>query len=503
MRKILISEIKPIALASGCTLGVLILMFCVFAILLASSVKAAGIQSAGSSGGMRNDFSTSDSIYLRIDAGTCLPIQSAKLYIVENKDVWADGDELTDIRSEGAQEITLGTSQKLIKIWNSPQSGEYDLILDCYKDYGSYDVGDPIDGDKNIGFNVTLVAGAAIASIGEKIIADHSWQYDSEAIDLVNEMLQINLSAKGENIKLTNITVQASGTGNDAEIDKIEIYVDKNNNGEVDTDEEMIGDSQPAYLVDNGETNIPLDYLLTKDTSENILVAYTMKQTTTSGEFSLRVNSIYGTGENSGEQVQFKFDLPEGKFLDSKTKTVLPEKTCLGTLSLQLEPNPADKGSAVIAKITGLSGCQNKAVVLMTSPCGSSTKEEAASCTLEGGSCEMNFTALTSKAYNACIDKDGDGDMGDLGEYASQDLEVVESKIEEKAENETEKANISEELNISIEGEITPITGGVISEFGKKLSGTGSFFILLEVTLLLILFVLVMIMFRLKNLKVE
>lgn len=476
---------------------ILILMFCVFAILLASPVKA-GIQSAGSSGGYRNDFSTSDSIYLKIDAATCSPIQSVKLYITENKDIWEDGDELLDIRSEGAQEITLGPSQKLIKIWDSPQPGEYDIILDCYKDYGSYDVGDPIDGDKNIGFNVTLVAGTATASAGEKIIAAHSWQYDSEALDLVNEMLQIKLLAKGENVKLTNITVQASGTGNDAEIDKTEIYVDKNNNGEVDEDEEMIGDSQPAYIIDNGEVDIPLDYTLTKDTSENILVTYTMKQTTPSGEYSLRVKSIYGAGENSGEQIQFKLELPEGQFLDSKTKTVLPEKTCLGTLSLKLEPNPADKGSVVTAKITGLSGCQSKEVVLLTNPCDSSAKEKAASCILDGGSCEMNFISSTSKTYNACTDKNGDGDNSDIGEYAYQALEVAELKAEETVKNKTEEAKISEELNLSAEKETAPITGGAISELGKKLSETGSLFILIEITLLLILFVLVMILFKLR-----
>ncbi len=465
----------------------LILMIAV----LATSFVSADIQS------IKDNYLATEKVYVRSTSHLCInrPKEAnVSLYIVENRDEWFGGDVLEDVRGE--PQLIRNSQFASEMIWDSSESGFYDIIVDCVENE-AYDTLEPTDSLDKVGFAVEMVTGTSKASIGSKDVGDHFWMYDPEAIDLINEMLQISLLAKGEDIELTNMTVQAIGSGNDAELEKIEIYVDENNNGKVDEDEFLIGFSQPAYSDDNGLVTVELEYFLTKDLEENLLVVYTMKDTIEEGEFSLKVESIYGVGEGSGELIKFS-----GLPMTSGVKTVLPKKTCLGTLNLELEPIIAAKGDRVIARITGLSGCLNKTISLKTNPCGSSIKEEAGSCKVEEEGCEITFKAVKSQTYHACIDKNNDGDSVDLGEYAFTDLIV--SELTQEEEGIPEETNVTEEVNMAGEEteevgeELAGITGEVIEEFRQTLSETSSFFILLEVTLLLILFVLVMIMFRLK-----
>lgn len=464
----------------------------IITIFMLSSVQAA-IES------IKDNYQTTEAVSVK---STATPLcnnlpntANVTLYIVENKDVWNNGDSLTEVR-EQTQEIPNSQFPSKI-IWNSPKAGFYDIIVDCDSDSKYYN--EPIDSFTGIGFTVIAIPGTGKAAIGEKNIVDHSWMYDSEEPDLANEMLQLSLTALGEDIKLENITIQASGNGDDREIDKLEIYIDENNNGKADENEVIIGDSQPAYIDNNGMTTIILDYILTNAVSQDILIVYQMKQTTPIGEYSLSVNSIYGTGESSGNLINNFAGLP----INSGTKKVLPEKTCLGTITLELTPNPVIEGSAVKAKISGLTGCVNKTVVLKTNPCGSVIQEKIDSCTLTNESCDITFTALTSQTYHACVNKNEDNDMIDFGEYSFVDL-IVNPKpkpVVNITSNIT--ANITEEgVNITEEQENVSgvgITGGIIENIREKLSSAGSLLLILEATLLLIFIVLVVIAFRLKR----
>lgn len=453
--------------------------------------------SAGSSGAEKNTFTTLEDVYVKSNP-ICEPATEVDLYIVKNNDNWTAGESFEDVRN-ASQNITLKNSIiPLTKIWSKPKGGDYDIVIDCNKN-GVYDEFiDKIDNFYNIGFKVTSVAGTGKAELGKKSIGNHSWQYDPESPSLANEMIQLSLLASGEDIELENITIRASGTGNDTEIDTLEIYIDENNNSKLDEEETMIGDIQPAYTEDNSVTSIPLDYFLTKDLVENILVVYTLKETTAKGEFSLKVESIYGLGTDSNKVIKLS-----GLPLNSGTKTILPQKTCLGSLTLQLEPTPAPKNSKVTAKMNNLTGCQNKTISLRTSPCGSSLIKEIRSCSPKNEGCEVSFNASASETYHACIDKNSDSDFIDFGEYAFTDLVIATEEVieEEKAkENITaEEVNITEE--IKEEKNITEeISGNVIKGLEEKLLGAdGGFLILLEVTLLLILFVLIMILFKLKK----
>jgi len=469
-----------------------------FMVIILSSFVIADIQS------IKNEYLTTDSVLVKNTARLCsnAPLDAnVSLYIVENQDVWTEGDPLVDVREE-PQKIPNSQFFK-IEIWEKPKAGFYDIIIDCIENE-EYDLLEPADSISDVGFTVTAVTGTGKAERGSNDVGDHFWMYDSEDPDLLNEMLQLNLVAEGEDIELENITIQAQGAGDDNEIDILGIYVDENNNGKADEDETVIGDFMPAYTEDNGVVIIPLYYTLIGE--KNILIVYLMKETTVEGEFGLKVSSIYGTGLSSGEMIKFS-----GLPITSGTKTVLPEKTCLGSLTLELDPSPAERGAKVTARVSGISGCQDKNISLRVNPCGSSIQEEVGFCVSGTEGCEIKFTALLSETYHACIDKNEDGDRIDAGEYAFEDLIVVEPEKKEKT-------NVTEEANVTVEGEVieegeedageeeevgegetAPVTGGVISELGEKIASTNSFFILLEITLLLILFVMIMILFKMRG----
>ncbi len=451
--------------------------------VFAAAFVSASIESS------KNSYLTTEEVYVRSTATLCnnLPTdENVSLYIVENRDEWSGGEFLDEVRDEVEEVPNAQFSPR--KIWDAPKAGFYDIIVDCTGNE-EYDSLEPIDGLFNVGFEVMAVTGGGSAKKGSKDAGDSVWMYDPEDPDLVNEILQLALLAADEDIILENITIQASGTADDTEIE-VEVFADENNDGKAEEDEIIISDTE-LFPEDDGLLVMDLDYVLTRDQTENILIVYRMDEDMEEGDFSLRVDSLYGFGENSDALIKFS-----GLPLNSGTKTILPPKTCVGELNLDLDPNPVPEESEVLATMDGLTNCKNKTIVLRENPCGSSIQEDIDSCVIAEGAegCEISFLPSASKTYHACMDKNEDEDMIDFGEYDFEDL-VITGKMPET--NLTE-VNLTE-TNVSEDNfTLAPITGGAIDEFREQLSEAGSFFILLEITLLLILFVLIMIMFRLK-----
>jgi hypothetical protein len=441
----------------------------------------------------KNTFDSLDDVYVR-SGKLCQPAETVDLYIVENNDNWEEGDELEDVRGAPEPIVLINNAIPLTRIWENPDGGDYDIVIDCEQD-GEYNFGDEVDDFEEAGLEVVSVAGEGIAEKGSNDPEDHQWRYDPEEIDLENEMMQIRLGAEGEDIELINITISASGNGDDTEINALEIYVDENNNGRLDDTEILIGDSQPAFEDNNGETTVDLDYFLENGVEESLLIVYVMNQDIEEGEFILTIESLMGIGGDSDSTIEFS-----GFPLESGIKTVLPEKTCLGELTLTLNPNPVEPDSIVRAQASGLENCDSFEVSLRTNPCGSSVPQEVGTCEIEDGECTVSFSPETERTYHLCVDKNEDGDAVDFGEFSFQDLMIEEEQEEEEeTDNQTmteEDEDMEEEDEEEKENNDTGPTGAVGGL--QELSETSSFFILLEVTLLLILFVLVMILFRLK-----
>ncbi len=470
---------------------------CLISFMLALSIVAAQATnpwSASQTGAEKNTFTSLDDVYVKSNV-LCEPAEEVDVYIVESNDGWEDGDNLDDVRGLPEPVVLVNSKIPLTKLWEVPVSGEYDIVVDCNRNEEYDEFIDDIDSFSGVGFSVESVAGVGKAKKGSEDVGNHVWRYDPEEIDFTNEMLQIALTAEGEDIELFNLTLVAFGNGDDSQVSAVEVYVDENNNGRLDDTEILIGDVQPGFEDDNGMTLVELDYFLINKETENILIVYILDETVLEGEFSLIVKSIEGVGSDSDSPIKFS-----GVPITSGKKQVLPEKTCLGELTLELKPNPVDPDGKVIATFSGLEGCDGMEVALRTNPCGSTSPRFIDSCVLENDSCKVSFKATSSLTYYACVDKSEDGDSVDFGEFAFEDLEISLPEGKEIEENiEEDEEEIEENIE---EGTLEEITGKV-TEVGEEISETSSFFILLEVTLLLILFVLVMILFRLKPVVVQ
>lgn len=419
-----------------------------------------------------------------------------ELYIVENKEIWSEGDAIEEVREETLLVPNSKFSSK--KIWENAKTGNFDLIIDCNNNKKYNPSTDIVF---NTGFSIVAKKGTGRVFDGDKKIGDFTWYYDSEELDLVNEIVQFILSAEDEDIQLKNLSIEFDFNKN-LIVKNIEIYVDKNNNAKVDKVDVKIG-TKEGIINNKTEVNFDLDYLLNKDVKENFLVVLNMKEETLTEKYSLKIVSVSGEGVSSNKIIKF-FGLP----FQSSTMEVLDKKTCLGSLTLELNPNPVDKGKPVTAKLSNLNGCNNKKITLQKNACYSPIKQEVGFCILENNICEVNLTASENQKYYACIDKNNDQDYIDIGEFVSVDL-VINQEVQTKGElNKSDTKETSEDTLEEITGSviskseenIEDATGIETSAEGRvSLSESDAFLVLLEVTLLLILFVLVLILFKLRS----
>jgi len=436
----------------------------------------------------KTTYTVSETVSIRNTERLCYSVDTSSnvtLYVVASQESWSDEDPLTDVRG-ASSEILNSQFSTYKKIWGTPTKGSYDIVIDCNDD-GNYNVNEPVFNQEGSLFEVSSIPGKGNVTLGVENPGNHSWQYNGESTNSVVAMLQLTLNANYERIILDNMTIKSSGSGDEKDVSEVQVYVDANNNGVIDSDEVKIGSTQ--YSVDNEALVVPLEYTL-EDSSTDIIIAYLMKQDAKEGEFALSVESILGTGEDSQKIITFT-----GTPISSNILAVLPENKCTGDITLELSPNPATSSAEITATVSGLSGCENKTITLLGTPCDSAIKEEIGSCVFKGEDCEFNFTAPSAnKIYSACIDKNGDKSQLGAGEYAVQELKIIVPQPV-NATNETEETpseNLTEVENQS------SVTGNIVSKL-EEFSGSGSFMILLEVTLLLILFVLTIIMFKLKS----
>jgi len=445
----------------------------IISILLSLTFVQASIKSS------KNNYNTGEIVFATSTSPElCLskdPSETVLLYIVNHRDSWSDGDNFNEVRDDPSEVPNSKFSNE--KIWESPETGTYDLIIDCDEDQVYDETSEPIYDE---GFIVSSKEGIGKISLSELNPSNFSWLYDSEEPELANEILVLKLLAEDEEINLENITVEVESPGKIS----LEIYVDKNNDGKLNPSDTSIGNLDSF----EGVEIINLDYDLDQGTEESILLVINMNEGMIVGEYSLKVISLSGTGLSSDKKINF-FGVP----IESNIMTVMDKKTCLGEIELVLEPNPASSSRLVLAKINNLEGCEGKTVFLKANACHLATGE-VSSCVFKDNKCEMNIKPIKGN-YFACIDKNNDNDKNDFGESNTKELTIVSSEIPQENEEDT----------------TSPITGEVVEDLEEtdqpeiqQILKSDPIFVLLEITLLLILFVLVLILFRLgKNLPQE
>jgi len=108
----------------------------------------------------------------------------------------------------------------------------------------------------------SLIDSSGSAGIGSESPDDHVWYDDPGQSDIYNEMLQLFFQAGGDTVIVTSLTLQASGTGDDAtDITRIRVVHDVDGDGEDDADSSSVDLLLGAgtYPMDNGTVTLVLD----------------------------------------------------------------------------------------------------------------------------------------------------------------------------------------------------------------------------------------------------
>src|SRR4030042_904018 len=104
--------------------------------------------------------------------------------IIDNN--WTDETPLDNVRGAPEPVVLISSAVPLTNIWENPDNGKYDIVVDCNKN-GNYDeLIDKIDSFSGPGFEVEAVAGSGKAEKGSSTIGDNKWQYDPEEPDFIN-----------------------------------------------------------------------------------------------------------------------------------------------------------------------------------------------------------------------------------------------------------------------------------------------------------------------------
>tara|TARA_Y100000034_G_scaffold122404_1_gene167822 strand:- start:8502 stop:10109 length:1608 start_codon:yes stop_codon:yes gene_type:complete len=438
----------------------------------------------------KDSYNNGDPVYLisTSDPLCYLDLEVVKAFVVEDRE-WTGGEVLNDARGDSSEVPNKRFNRE--QLLEDAVIGNFDVVIDC-NDNGIYDSGEPIF---DSGFEVVAKKGVGRVLDG-LLIEDFSWNYDPEEIDLEVEILQVKISVANEGVKLSSLDMAFNNIPS-LNLQSVEIYVDNNGDAKLDGEDVKIGEYVPEGVISNRESaEVILDYVLNDDVEKSLLVVYRLKEDVDNGKYSIRLNSLLGVGEITGENISFL-----GLSKESSVLTVVDAKSCLGALALELDPSSSYENAVVNAKVSNLNGCDGFKVSLRDQPCYLPVRD-VASCVVKDGKCEGEVITSGSKTYYACLDKNKDDDFVDTGESVPAEYEFLVKEVEVVEEDEEEdEEGVEGENGEGNEGEGNGggITGGVVNEggFAGNLVNNDSFLVLLEVTLLLILFVLVMILFKL------
>jgi hypothetical protein len=146
----------------------LILVLLLLSVLFSQAI-AMGPGSSDLLGNEKNSFRTDTPVYLThigtlICGNDVIWKQNVTAYIVPDSSNWTYGTNLSGI-AVVAVNISVGIDSKIPKtmIWEKPQVGSWDIILDLNKN-GAYDgtCPDLIDDEKPVGFTVTPTSAAPV-----------------------------------------------------------------------------------------------------------------------------------------------------------------------------------------------------------------------------------------------------------------------------------------------------------------------------------------------------
>jgi hypothetical protein len=304
---------KKILLMAG------IILFTAF-ISSVNSAQAQSIISCNSTGSEINTFYTNETVYAASSINISTTSTPVYIYIVSDNNTWANGTALTDV-SGGDETATTNSSGylEIKRIWSPTLTiGKYDIVVDVNGD-GIYNSSiDYVDSLTATGFEVIPLPIPTLAlALGPNSSSSHTWNLGNGSY---NVMLQLKLTTGTvEDVKISSISLAASGTGNDKTGISFVTLVLDDGNGKYDQGETLLSYGQ--YARDDGVLVLDIEngYVVPSNQTAYMLIVYTMTNSSSNGNtYNFQVASVSAAGATTARQVT-----PTGLPITSATKTIV------------------------------------------------------------------------------------------------------------------------------------------------------------------------------------
>ena len=144
------------------------------------------VDSSDSAGKEKNLFVGDEAVWAK---GVGILQERVNVYVVENNKSIEDGSSLKDISEKFEEDVEVNEGKLLVRVWDQPKPGRYDIVVDIDKD-GEFNKSiDLIDMKKSTGFEVRANWTFMVYMAAEKDLA-------SEAFEDLNEMELVGSSSK-------------------------------------------------------------------------------------------------------------------------------------------------------------------------------------------------------------------------------------------------------------------------------------------------------------------
>ncbi len=144
------------------------------------------VDSSDSAGKEKNLFVGDEAVWAK---GVGIIQERVNVYVVENNKSIEDGSSLRDISEKFEEDVEVNEGKFLIKVWDQPKPGRYDIIVDVDHDRTFNKSIDLIDMKKSTGFEVRANWTFMVYMAAEKDLA-------LEALEDLNEMELVGSSSK-------------------------------------------------------------------------------------------------------------------------------------------------------------------------------------------------------------------------------------------------------------------------------------------------------------------
>ncbi len=338
------------------------------------ALAAPSLWTCNANGTEVNSFYTNDTVYACGENLTANVSGSVDIYIVTDASSWAENSTLNDA-SIGYQTFTTNSTGDLPPTarWPLPTIGYYDMVADVDRN-GIYNSTDYVDSTSTVGLTILQQPLPTLTfALGPNSPDAHDWDLAVNTTE--NIMMQLKVTAyENEDITLNQITLTASGSGDDASgVKYVKLVKDRESDGILNSTDPLMAFDD--YLKDNGIAMLTITdgEIIKLGNTTYFFIVYMMDESAGVGDtFKFQVTDAAGIGSGSGTTARVSgltFDSVittiSGSAATTTTTTVLNTTTTTTTTTLPTTTTTAPTTTTTLATQGGGILSSNLLIILI------------------------------------------------------------------------------------------------------------------------------------------